>query len=609
MNPEKKILRIGGASGYWGDTAVGPEQLFAADGLDVVVLDYLAEVTMSILAKAKARDSQAGYAVDFITQVVKPHLRTIAERGVKVITNAGGLNVKACARAVEALAQEAGLTIRVGTVEGDDVLPLIDGLRGKVAELDSGAPLPERVLSANAYLGAFPIARALDAGADIVITGRCVDSALVLGPLIHAFGWKHDDHDRLAAGSLAGHLLECGAQATGGNFTDWEDVTDHWDDTGFPICEVEADGSFVLTKPPGTGGIVSTLTAAEQMVYEIGDPARYILPDVVCDFTQVTMVQEAPDRVRVEGARGLTPTPSLKVCATYSGGYACFGTFVVAGEKAVAKARLQGEAVLKKTARMLAARQLPPFSRTELQIVGAEGLFGADGNPALERTREVVLRLCIQHPTAQGADLFSREFIGAALSMAPGLTLLSPGRPKASPVVKLYSFLLDRRAVGVSVEVAGEAVAFDTAPNAYAALEPLDGSGNPASPSDASTSRQAAVGRLVEVPLRRIAVARSGDKGDKANIGVVARDPVWLPAIRDGLTPSRIAERFAHLARGKVERFDLPGIHAVNFLLHAALGGGGAASINLDPQAKTYAQVLLDLPVAVPAELASRLQS
>jgi len=596
MASEKKILRIGGASGYWGDSSVGPEQLFAVDGIDVIVLDYLAEVTMSILAKAKTKDADAGYAADFVTQVIRPHLRTIAARRIKVVTNAGGLNVAACRRAIEALAAEAGIDIRVGTVEGDDVRDQVETLRDRIAELDSGAPLPDRIVSANAYLGAFPIARALSEGADIVVTGRCVDSALVVGPLIHAFGWAATDYDRLAAASLAGHLLECGAQATGGNFTDWETVADHWDQTGFPICEVEADGSFVLTKPEGTGGVVSTLTAAEQLVYEIGDPSRYILPDVICDFTGVTMAADGPDRVRVAGARGLAPTPTLKVSVTYPGGYACYGSFVVAGDKAVGKARRYGEAVLAKTSRMLAARQLPPYSQTELQVIGAEGLFGDAANPAMEQTREVVLRLCIQHPTPQGADLFSREFIGAALSMAPGLTLLSPGRPRVSPVVRLFSCLIDRDRVPVKVEVAGVPVACESAP--VGAAEPFTGG--------QSVADMPMTGDLVEVPLRLLAVARSGDKGDKANIGVIARDPAYLPAIRAALTPEAIAHRFRHLVQGEVRRFDLPAVHAVNFLLDGALGGGGASSIRLDPQAKTYAQLLLDMPVAVPREIAPK---
>lgn len=274
---------------------------------------------------------------------------------------------------------------------------------------------------------------------------------------------------------------------------------------------------------------------------------------------------------------------------------------MVVGDRAAIKANRHGQAVLDKTARMLAARQQPPFSRTELQIIGAEGLFGDFANPALDVSREVVLRLCIQHPLAQSADLFSREFIGAALSMAPGLTLLSPGRPKVSPVVRLYSFLLDRNAVEVKVEVDGIAVAYDTSGIVTAEPPPAETSG-----ADAAMPAGERAGELVEVALRQLAVARSGDKGDKANIGVIARDPAYLDAIRAGLSTGAVAARFSHLSTGRIERFDLPGIHAINFLLHDALGGGGAASIRLDPQAKTFAQILLDTPIALDKALAKK---
>ena len=466
--------------------------------------------------------------------------------------------------------------------------------------MDSAEQPPEKILSANAYLGAFPIARALDAGADVVVTGRCVDSALALGPLIHEFGWSPTDYDRLAAGSLAGHLIECGAQATGGNFTDWESVAANWENIGFPVCEVEADGAFVLTKPGGTGGIVSPLTAAEQMVYEIGDPKRYILPDVICDLSQVTTEAVGPDRVRVSGARGSAPTPFLKVSATYLDGYACVGALVVAGQGAVAKGRRQGEAILARASRMLAERQLPPFAATNLAIVGEEALFGAAGSARTAECREVVLRLAVQHASPRGAELFSREFIGSALTMAPGITLLSPGRPKASPVVRLFSFLIDKSEVPVTVGVEGK-------------TELMEWAQGPSSRGDESPHRVGdellPPGERIHVPLRRLAVARGGDKGDKANIGVVAREETYLPWIRAFLTPEQVAQYFQQVNCGAVERFDLPGIHGLNFLLHNALGGGGAASVHLDPQAKTYAQALLDVPVPVSREIASRLEA
>jgi hypothetical protein len=338
---------------------------------------------------------------------------------------------------------------------------------------------------------------------------------------------------------------------------------------------------------------VTPLTAAEQMIYEIGDPARYLLPDVVCDFASVRMEAAGPNRVRVSGARGSAPTTYLKACATYADGYSCVGAFAVAGEHAVAKARRQGEAVLARTAVMLAQRQLPPFTATNVAIVGEEALFG-DADPAsIASRREAVLRLAVQHPSIKGADLFSREFVGSALTMAPGVTLLSPGRPKASPVVRLFSFLIAKAAVPVDVEVGVE-----TTPAPWA-----EGVRN-ATPSTAQAPPSLPVGERSNVPLRRLAVARGGDKGDKANIGVIARRPEYWPWLRAFLTPERVAERFASVNRGRVERFDLPGVYGLNFLLHNALGGGGAASLHLDAQAKTYAQALLDTPIPVSAEIA-----
>lgn len=602
MAATDKVIRIGGASGYWGDTGIGIAQMLGDDAPDYIMFDYLAEITMSILAKAKSRDADSGYATDFITRVMKPFLVEIAEKRIKVLANAGGVNLPACRRALEAVAAEAGVDLKIGTVEGDDLMPVADELRGDdVREMGTGEALPERLMSMNAYLGAFPIAAALDAGADIVITGRCVDSALAAGPLIHEFGWQPSDYHRLAAAGLIGHLIECGAQTSGGNFSDWEDTENGWENTGFPIAEVSADGSFVLTKPADTGGLVSPLTAAEQMVYEIGDPGAYILPDVICDFTEVTMTQAGDDRVEVRGARGHEPTATYKVSATYLGGYGCIGNFVVVGRDAPRKAKRQAHAVLNKSRAMLEHFGLGDFEKTAIQLVGTEiETYGAQARPEAAATREVVLRLAVHHPRREALDLFSKEFVGAALSMAPGLTGLAPGRPKVTPVVQLFSFLLDKNKVNEQVALDGEPVTLEHAITRGNG-DPDVASNQPATPD--ATETETDEGDQVDVPLLRLAVARSGDKGDKANIGVIARDARYLPALRAALTPERVGEYFKHVAQGKVERFDLPGVHAINFLLHEALGGGGAVSLNLDPQAKTYAQVLLDMPVSVPAVL------
>ncbi len=595
-----KVVKIGGASGYWGDTAIGPIQLIRHGDLDYLIFDYLAEITMSILAKAQSRDPEAGYATDFISRVMKPLIRDIADKRIKVIANAGGVNLQACRRALEQVAAEAGVSLKIGTVEGDNLLGRADELRGQdIREMGTGERLPTRLMSINAYLGAFPIAAALDAGADIVITGRCVDSALVVGPLIHEFGWAPDQYDHLAAGGLAGHLLECGAQASGGNFTDWEQTVDDWDNTGFPLAEIHADGSFILTKATDTGGIVNPLMAGEQMLYEIGDPSTYILPDVVCDFTRVTMEQVGDDRVLVRGARGREPTSTYKVSATYADGFGCIGTFVIAGRDAATRARRQGEAVLRKTRRMLEDADLGDYSKTAMQLVGTESLFGDQARPEALASREVVLRLGVHHPSREGVDLFSKEFMGAGLSMSPGLTGLSPGRPRPTPIVRLFSFLIDKEQVPVEVKLGGEPITaaqiVRRGPSAKA--EPGEGQ-----QPDADT----VTGDTIQVPLFRLAVARSGDKGDKANIGVIARKPEYLPLLRAALTPERVRACFAHVTRGTVERFDLPGSHAMNFLLHESLDGGGVASLHLDAQAKTYGQVLLETPIAVPRDSARK---
>ncbi|MGO8918876.1 MAG: acyclic terpene utilization AtuA family protein [Stellaceae bacterium] len=588
----EKIVRIGGASGYWGDSASGPRQLVEKGGIHYLVFDYLAEVTMSILAKMRARSAEAGYATDFITLAMKPLLREIAARKIKVVANAGGVNLAACRAALEQVAAEAGIALKIGTVEGDDLLPRLDELRAMdLPDLATGAPLPDRLLSVNAYLGGFPIAAALAAGADIVVTGRCVDSALVLGPLIHEFGWAPGDYDRLAAGSLAGHLLECGAQATGGNFTDWQDVADGWDDMGYPIAEARDDGSFVVTKPEDTGGLVSPLSLGEQMLYEIGDPRAYVLPDVVCDFTQVRLTQAGKDRVLVSGARGRAPTGTYKVSATYPGGFGCVGSMVVAGFDAAQRARRNGEAILKKSRRMLAAAGLGDFSQTAMQIVGAEALYGANAGPVAGARREVVLRLAIRHPKPDGAELFSREYVGSGLSMSTGRCGLAAGRPTVSPAVRLHSCLIDKRLLDIAVRVAGERV-----PLPHAAVI----GGGDVVPPPAPVADVLPPGRRVEVPLLRLAVARSGDKGNDANIGVMARRAEYLPAIRAALTPEAVKRYFAHFVDGEVERFDLPGTHALNFVLRDSLGGGGTSSLRLDTQAKTYAQLLLSFSVPVP---------
>jgi Acyclic terpene utilisation family protein AtuA len=593
----ERIVRLGGASGFWGDSSVACTQLVRRGRVDYLVFDYLAELTMSILSAARAKSPDAGYATDFVDAAMKSVLRDVGAKGIKVVSNAGGVNPGGCAAALGRLAEEAGVKLKIAIVEGDDVLPRIAELRaGGVRQMYSGAELPQRILSANAYLGALPIARALDAGADVVITGRCVDSAVALGPLMHEFGWREDDYDSLAAGSLAGHIIECGCQATGGLFTDWESVP-RWDDIGYPILECRADGSFVVTKAPGTGGLVSRAAVAEQMLYELGDPSAYVLPDVVCDFSGVQIEEVAPERVRLIGARGLAPTPSYKVCATYPDGYRCTAILNIIGIDAAKKARRTAEAILARTRAIFRELNLADYSATRIEVLGAETVYGPHARHGA--TREAVMRLAVAHGKREALEIFAREIAPAGTSWSPGTTGMGGGRPKATPAVKPCFFLLDKSQCEASVTIEGERlpVAIPTG-GGY-----VVGARKPAlQPGET----MAAPGATRTVPLVRLAWGRSGDKGDTANIGIIARRPEYLPLLRAQLTPAAVKQHFSHLVQGEVERFEVPGIQALNFLLYEALGGGGMASLRVDLLAKGYAQMLLDFPVAVPEQWLQR---
>jgi Acyclic terpene utilisation family protein AtuA len=610
-----KVIRIGGASGFWGDSCVGAPQLVRLGNVDYLVFDYLAELTMSILAAARAKDPALGYATDFITVTMKAILKDVVAKGIRVISNAGGVNPQACAGALMALAAEQGFQLKIAVVQGDDVMPLVPQLQtgnpvGWAAPLPTESPpteatvgsgaahptnilqLPERLLTANAYLGALPIKQALDEGAQIVVTGRCVDSAVTLGALMHEFGWAPDDFDRLAQGSLAGHIIECGCQATGGLHTDWEDVPD-WAHIGYPVIECNADGSFVVSKPPGTGGLVNTAVVSEQMLYEIGDPRRYLLPDVTCDFSEVRVEQLGEHRVRVQGARGLAPGPAYKVSATCMDGFRCSAQLTIVGIDAVRKARRTGEAILERTRELFARLGLSDYSRANIEVLGSEEAnYGPHART--QDVREAVLRVAVLHTQKAALELFAREIAPAGTSWAPGTTG-ADGRPRPAPAVKQFAFLLDKKRVKPEV-VIGERVVAVAVPTGQAAVPtPVR-----AEPQDAAPATVRAED-TIEVPLIRLAWGRSGDKGDSSNIGIIARRAEWLPLLREQLTEDAVAAWLAHLVRGSVTRYDVPGIHAMNFLCTRALDGGGMASLRNDPLGKGMAQILLSMPVRVPA--------
>ena len=585
---------IANCGGFWGDDPTAARRQVEGGPVDYLVMDYLAEVTMAILQKQRQRDPSRGFAADFLQQM-RDALPTCVEKGVTIISNAGGVNPLACRDAFEALAEELGLAdkVRVGVVLGDDIYDDLDALLGgdePLAHMDTGKPLSsvrDQVLSANVYLGARPVAKALEMGANVVIAGRVTDTAVTLAPMIHEFGWAEDDWDRIAAGVIAGHIIECGTQCTGGNFTDWQ-LVESYHDMGYPLVEAHADGSFIVTKHPNTGGLVSLHTVSEQLMYEIGTP-EYIAPDCIARFDSIHLESDGPDRVRVTGAKGAPAPEKLKVSISFSEGYRAFGRLLISGPQALEKAERVSDAF------WYAAGGQDSYEDATTCAIGWNG-----GHPPptdVDEPPEVLLQVAVRDDDKQKIESqFAVQLVPRVLATVPGITYLADqGRPRASGVVGYWPALISREALDVRVVVADrEERMSSVGPSAgnVAAFTP-----------HASIEQVPNTGRHTTVRLERLCLARSGDKGDTCNIGVIARCPEVYDWMRRNLTPEFVKAHFEGICHGQVERHELPNLLAMNFLLHESLGGGGTLSLLLDAQGKTYSQYLLSAEVTVDAGL------
>ncbi|HEX6301598.1 MAG TPA: acyclic terpene utilization AtuA family protein [Acidimicrobiia bacterium] len=575
MPLSEKVI-VSGAAGAWGDSSLSTAQLLADGRSDYIVYEGLAEITMAILSRAMDKDPDQGYARDIIETIVA-NLDGYRAAGMRVITNAGGVNPHAAAD----LIKMSDPSFKVAVVSGDDLMG------HEVLEQVglSGGPL-----SANVYLGARPIAAALDAGAEIVVTGRVVDSALALGPLIHEFGWGPDDLDLVSAGSLAGHLIECGPQATGGLLTDWEDTTS-WSHPGYPLVEVSGDGRFVVTTPEHSDGLVDVRTVTEQILYEIGDPSAYLLPDVSCDWTEVTVTDVDHNRVAVSGARGFAPPEKLKACAQVPDGWRGQSLLFIGGRDAVAKARRVADDLIGRGRGMLDRAGLDDFTTVHVEVLGAEDTYGPHSRGA--QSREVILKIGVHHRSREAVAAFLREVPSIGLSGPPGVTGGGMGLPRPTPLIRLECFPVSRDSVEVHVAIDGMPVPFEEKVKRL-----------PERPEPRRTRVESLEGPTITIPLVAIAHGRSGDKGSDVNIGIRARHGEFYPVLLREVDADRVATHLAHLGANTVTRYELPGIQAVNFLLAGGLGAGGTASLRFDPQGKAVAQQLLDMDVELPATFA-----
>lgn len=608
---KKEFIRIANAGGYWGDDPYAlRRQVFGEMKIDYISIDFLAEVTMSILQKQRAKDPNAGYARDFITSL-EPILEECINKKIKIITNAGGVNPRACADALFALGNKKNLNLKVAVIDGDDIISIIPNLRKNGIDfknMETGENFDEfsdKVLCANAYFGALPVAEALKSEPDIVLCGRVTDTGITLGAMMYEFKWKLDDYDKLAHGIVAGHIIECGAQASGGNFTDWQKVPS-FIDIGFPIVECYADGSFYVTKHPNTGGYISAQTVREQLLYEMGSPQSYITPDVIADFSSIQVTSSSPEKVKISGIKGRKPTDFLKVSIGYEDGYKCSGTLIISGPDVRAKAEMFAKVFwIRLENELLKAGYQTAINYKNTEYVGDDSTH--KGMLKKHDAIEILLKLTIRDNNKDKLNVF-RKLLPSMILSGPAGVAVTGGAPTISDVVSYWPALIPQESVYPNIRIF-EQKAKETKSNLlFEKLQikwPITNgtalvNHSPIDPWHSSLISTMSTAKHIRICLMEIAHARSGDKGDTVNIGLIGRSPECYVWLRENITSEKVNDWFHSLCKGKVSRYLVPNLWALNFLLEESLGGGGTMSLQIDAQGKTFSQALLRCEVDIP---------
>lgn len=595
----KKTIKIGNAGGYWGDDPSALARQVKGGQLDYISMDFLAEITMSIMQKQRSVDPKLGYARDFLV-MLEDVLADVLKNKTKIITNAGGVNPVACAEAISALAKKLNLNPKIAIVYGDDILTSIEDLRAKGCDfqnMEDGRDfktISGKVEAANVYFGAGPVVEALKWDPDIIVTGRVTDTGITLAAMIHEFGWNNHDWDKLAAGIVAGHIIECGCQSTGGNFTDWH-LVPSFDQMGYPIIEVNHDGTFVVTKHPNTGGLVSIDTVREQLFYEMGNPKAYITPDVVADFSSILLESDGRDRVKITGVKGFEPTPLYKVSMAYQDGFKVLGSICISGPDARRKSETFSRIFWNKVGRNFAA--------TETEYFGWNACHRSLG--LKEDGNEIILRVGARDHDQGKLRKFSKMVPALILSGPPGVCVLG-GAPKPAEVVSYWPALMPKAAVKPKIALFNNGIRDEKVVDSDVIgnfLAPEIQTQRAIQPScDIATAMKTAGADKV-TPISKIALGRSGDKGDMANIGILARSPKAFAWLETWLTAQKVKDLFQEICQGSVVRYKLENMNGFNFLLDASLGGGGTLTLRTDAQGKTFAQALLRQLAPIPQDV------